>query len=444
MPRLSLRSKIFLHLLAVHVILAVIAFIVLMENRLWLLAVEVLFALSLSIGYSLLRAFFVPLDLIRTGAELMEEQDFSSHFREVGQPEMDALIRVYNNMVDRLRQERLKLEEQTVLLDQIFRVSPTGMITLDFDGRLSTLNPSAERLLSLTAEDVKGKRPQELDSTLGRELVGLPVGESRVLPLQGRRRVRVSRGEFFDQGFARSFFLLEELTDELRASEKAAYRKLIRMMSHEINNSVGSVASLLDSCRHYTSQVSEADRSDFENALSVARSRLENLNTFTKGFADVVRLPAPEPHPCDLRALMDDVLVLLRPEMEERNIACRWELCEPLPAIPLDKNQMEQVLVNVLRNAMEAMEDGGGSIALSLSQSDGQPLLSIQDSGTGVSQEVARSLFTPFFSTKKNGRGLGLTIVHEILSRHGFDFGLQDRNGAGAEFWIKFGMEPVS
>ncbi|TDI13028.1 MAG: GHKL domain-containing protein [Acidobacteria bacterium] len=444
MPRLSLRSKIFLHLLAVHVILAVIAFIVLMENRLWLLAVEVLFALSLSIGYSLLRAFFVPLDLIRTGAELMEEQDFSSHFREVGQPEMDALIRVYNNMVDRLRQERLKLEEQTVLLDQIFRVSPTGMITLDFDGRLSTLNPSAEALLSLTAEDVKGKRPQELDSTLGRELVGLPVGESRVLPLQGRRRVRVSRGEFFDQGFARSFFLLEELTDELRASEKAAYRKLIRMMSHEINNSVGSVASLLDSCRHYTSQVSEADRSDFENALSVARSRLENLNTFTKGFADVVRLPAPEPHPCDLRALMDDVLVLLRPEMEERNIACRWELCEPLPAIPLDKNQMEQVLVNVLRNAMEAMEDGGGSIALSLSQSDGQPLLSIQDSGTGVSQEVARSLFTPFFSTKKNGRGLGLTIVHEILSRHGFDFGLQDRNGAGAEFWIKFGMEPVS
>ncbi len=438
MPHLSLRSKIFLHLLAVHVILAVIAFIVLMENRLWLLAVEVLFALSLSIGYSLLRAFFVPLDLIRTGAELMEEQDFSSHFREVGQPEMDALIRVYNTMVDRLRQERLKLEEQAVLLDQIFRVSPTGMITLDFDGRLSALNPSAERLLSLAAEDARGKHPQELDSALGSELAGLPAGESRVLSLQGRRRVRVSRGEFFDQGFARSFFLLEELTDELRASEKAAYRKLIRMMSHEINNSVGSVASLLDSCRHYTGQVSEADRSDFENALTVARSRLENLNTFTKGFADVVRLPAPEPHPCDLRALMDDILVLLRPEMAERNIACHWELCEPLPAIPLDKNQVEQVLVNVLRNAMEAMEDGGGNLALSLSQSDGQPFLSIQDSGTGVSQEVARSLFTPFFSTKKNGRGLGLTIVHEILSQHGFDFGLQDRNGAGAEFWIRF------
>ncbi len=135
---------------------------------------------------------------------------------------------------------------------------------------------------------------------------------------------------------------------------------------------------------------------------------------------------------------MDDILVLLRPEMEERNITCHWELCEPLPAIPLDKNQVEQVLVNVLRNAMEAMENGGGSIALSLSDPDGQPLLSIQDSGTGVSQEVARSLFTPFFSTKKNGRGLGLTIVHEILSQHGFDFGLEDREGAGAEFWIRF------
>jgi len=438
MPRLSLRSKIFLHLLAVHVILAVIAFIVLMENRLWLLAVEALFALSLTVGYSLLRSFFVPLDLIRTGAELMQEQDFTSHFREVGQPEMDALIRVYNTMVDRLRQERLKLEEQAVLLDQIFHVSPTGMITLDFDGKLSALNPSAERLLSLTTEDAKGKHPQELDSALGNDLAGIPAGESRVLSLQGRRRVRISRGEFFDQGFARSFFLLEELTDELRASEKSAYRKLIRMMSHEINNSVGSVASLLDSCGHYAGQVSEADRGDFENALTVARSRLENLNTFTKGFAEVVRLPAPESRPCNLRALLDDILVLLGPEMEQRSITCRWERCEPLPAIPLDKNQIEQVLVNVLRNAMEAMKDGGGGIALSLSSPDGRPFLSIQDSGTGVSLEVARSLFTPFFSTKKNGRGLGLTIVHEILSQHGFDFGLQDRSGAGAEFWIRF------
>jgi nitrogen fixation/metabolism regulation signal transduction histidine kinase len=438
MRRLSLRSKIFLHLLAVHVILAVIAFIVLMENRLWLLAVEVLFALSLITGYSLLRAFFVPLDLIRTGAELMEEQDFTSHFREVGQPEMDALIRVYNTMADRLREERLKLEEQAVLLDQVFHVSPSGMITLDFDGRLNAMNPAAEHLLEATSVDAAGKPLEALDSGLGKELADTPVGTSRVLSLQGRRRVRVSRGEFFDQGFPRSFLLLEELTDELRASEKAAYRKLIRMMSHEINNSVGSVASLLDSCRNYAGQVSDADRGDFENALSVARSRLENLNAFTKGFADVVRLPAPELQPCDVRALLDDILVLLRPEMENLGISWSWEQCDELPSVPLDKNQMEQVLVNVIRNAMEAVGADGGRIELHLGASDDGSRLAIRDSGPGVSPEVAQSLFTPFFSTKKNGRGLGLTIVHEILSQHGFDFGLEDRDGAGAEFWIRF------
>ncbi|MGD8377188.1 MAG: HAMP domain-containing protein, partial [Acidobacteriota bacterium] len=151
--RISLRFKIFAHLLAVHGILAAIAVIVLLENRVWLLVVELLFAASLASGYLLMRAFFVPLDLIRTGAELIDEQDFTSHFREVGQPEMDELIRIYNRMIDRLRLERLRLEEQAVLLDQVFRVTPAGMITLGFDGEIASLNPAASALLGLPAAE---------------------------------------------------------------------------------------------------------------------------------------------------------------------------------------------------------------------------------------------------------------------------------------------------
>jgi signal transduction histidine kinase len=351
---------------------------------------------------------------------------------------MDALVRVYNRMIDRLREERLRLEEQHFLLDRILQVSPSGLVILDHGGRVSALNPAAARLLRLAdPAAAAGRRLEDLDAPLGRALAGLEPGGSRVVPHEGSRRIRAARAEFFDRGFPRSFFLLEELTGELRASERAAYRKLIRMMSHEINNSVGSVASLLDSCRTYAAQVAPGDRGDFENALAVARSRLENLNAFMKGFAEVVRLPAPEPRPCDLRALLDDVRTLLGPELASRRIACRWDEAEPTPPIAMDKNQMEQVLVNVLRNAMEAIGEDG-AIKLSLARENGRPRLRIRDTGPGVPPEVAASIFTPFFSTKKNGRGLGLTLVQEILDQHRFAFGLAAREGGGAEFWIGF------
>src|SRR3954454_1468187 len=154
---MSLRAKILLYLVLIHAILAAISFIVLRENRLWLLAVEGLFVLSIVLGGLLVRAFFVPLDLIRTGAELIGERDFTSQFREVGQPEMDALIRVYNQMIGRLREERLKIQEKHHLLDRILTASPAGIVTLDFDGRVTSLNPAAARLLQVSAEEAKEK-----------------------------------------------------------------------------------------------------------------------------------------------------------------------------------------------------------------------------------------------------------------------------------------------
>ncbi|MBW8878047.1 MAG: PAS domain-containing protein [Acidobacteria bacterium] len=431
---MSLRVKILLYLALIHAILAVISFVVLRENRLWLLAVEGLFVLSIVLGSLLVRAFFVPLDLIRTGAELIGERDFTSQFREVGQPEMDALIRIYNQMIGRLREERLKLREQHYLLDRLLTASPAGIVTLDFDGRVTALNPAAGRLLGVAPEEANEKSLAELAPALA----AIPVGGSEVLSLQGSgRRLKASRAEFFDRGFPRSFLLLEELTEELRASEKAAYGKLIRMMSHEINNSVGAVGSLLDSFRGYAPELGEEDRDDFLQAIAVAVTRLENLRAFMNGFAEVVRLPPPDRRATDVKQLVDEILILLRPELDRRRIAVRWEQSETIPPIELDRNQIEQVLVNVLKNAQESIGEDG-AITLRLSREGGRPSLSIEDSGPGIPEEVRALLFTPFFSTKRNGRGLGLTLVQEILTAHGFDFSLETGEGGGAEFWVGF------
>ncbi|MFL6258799.1 MAG: sensor histidine kinase [Thermoanaerobaculia bacterium] len=430
---MSLRAKIIAYLVLIHGILAAISIFVLREDRIWLLAVEGLFVLSIVLGVMLVRAFFVPLDLIRTGAELIGERDFTSQFREVGQPEMDALIRVYNQMIDRLREERLKLQEQHYFLEKVLAASPAGIVTLDFDGRVSSLNSAAEALLQVTEEEARGKELGELGSTAGQALAAIPEGGSEVLALQGGRRLKATRADFYDRGFPRGFLLLEELTEELRASEKAAYGKLIRMMSHEINNSVGAVGSLLDSFRGYSGDLGEEDREDYLQAIAVAITRLENLRAFMNGFAEVVRLPPPDHRPTDLARLVDEILLLMRPEFDRRRIRLDWERGGPPPPVDLDRNQIEQVLVNVLKNAMESIGEDG-TIAVRLDRDS----LTIRDSGPGIPEEVRALLFTPFFSTKRNGRGLGLTLVQEILSAHGFDFSLGPGEDGGAEFRVGF------
>lgn len=443
---MTLRAKIILYLVLIHLALGGIGLLVLRENRLWLLAVEALFAVSIVFGILLVRSFFIPLELIRTGAELMAERDFTSQFREVGQEEMDALVRIYNQMIDRLREERLKLQEQHYFLDRVLTASPAGVVTLDFDGRVETLNPAAGALLEIEPEAARGKALDGMGTSLGAALAAIPVGGSEVLALQGGRRLKVSRAEFFDRGFSRSFLLLEELTEELRASEKAAYGKLIRMMSHEINNSVGAVGSLLDSFRGYADQLRGEDRDDFLHAITVAITRLENLRAFMGGFAEVVRLPPPERRSTDLRQLVDEILLLLRPELDRRRIRIEREKVEPLPPIELDRNQIEQVLVNVLKNALEAIgEDGAITLRLAReparvhgSGPRSRPVLTVRDTGRGIPDDVQALLFTPFFSTKRNGRGLGLTLVQEILSAHGFDFSLGAAEGGGAEFRVEF------
>jgi nitrogen fixation/metabolism regulation signal transduction histidine kinase len=434
---MSLRAKILAYLVAIHVVLGGLAFFALVDRPWLLLLAEVLFVASALTGYLLVKAFFVPLELIRTGAELIRERDFSSHFREVGQTEMDALISIYNRMVDQLREERLKLWEQNLFLDKVLEASPTAVITLDHDERISQLNAAAVQLAGRERERLVGCGVEVFPAPLGTTLHELREGGSAVIAVQGGRRLRCRQASFYERGFTRRFFLVEELTEELRASERAAYGKLIRMMSHEVHNSVGAVRSLLESCQSYGSQLLPSDRDDYDHALAVAAERLQHLNSFMNALAEVVRIPAPDRRPCDVPKLLRDIATLVQPELERRGIRLAWQTPASFPEQRLDKNQIEQVLVNVLRNAMEAIGQDG-TVTISLSTNSRRPCLAVRDTGPGVLPEAEPHLFSPFFSTKAQGRGIGLTLIREILTQHDFDFDLRNLEPGGAEFRILF------
>jgi len=409
----TLRARITAWFVALHLLLAGAGVFVLLKYPLWLFAVEAAFIVSILISYRVLRALFVPLDLVRTGAQLISDRDFTTRFVPIGQPEMDALIDVYNRMIDRLREERLAAEEERHLLESIVEASPSGIVICDFDGNVEQMNPAAQRLVT----------PDLLT-----EMRTLGAGESRLVARDLPRRMKVWRAEFRDRGFAKSFFIVDEMTEELRLSEKAAYEKLIRMMSHEVNNSVGAVRSLLESALRYAPQVGESDREDFVNALTISSSRIDALNRFMTGFADVVRIPPPRRSAVMLGPVIERVASFLRPDLE--SIVLSTTVDDTVADI--DESQFEQVLINVVKNAAESIGATGGTIDITLR--DGT--LTIADTGAGIADEDAADLFTPFFTTKRDGRGLGLTIVQEILANHGFAYSLHNREGGGAEFRV--------
>ena len=187
---MTLRRRFLLYLLFLHALFAVSAVWFLRAVPMWLIAVEGLYVISLALGLRLLGSFFQPLDLIRSGADYLRDGEFTTRFRPTGQPDMDQLVEVYNRMVDTLREERVRNEEQEHLLHQVLTESPGGVITFDVDGRIDTVNPTAARLLDATAGDLTGRSLEQVGGVLATRLAGLPESGSEVIALRGRSRVR--------------------------------------------------------------------------------------------------------------------------------------------------------------------------------------------------------------------------------------------------------------
>jgi two-component system, NtrC family, nitrogen regulation sensor histidine kinase NtrY len=433
----TVRRHVILYLISVHVLLASLAAVLLWSRPSLLIPVEALLVVSLMWGRWLLKLAMRTTSMASQSAQLLAEGDMMTRLRETGHGDVDALVNLYNRMTDALRDERTRLQEQQYFLSRILDVSPSGIVILDSDDRFDYVNPSAERLLGLPASELHGLRVYEARSTFGPALASLEPGESRVLSVEGGRRVRCQRGTFMDRGFSRSFFLIEELTEELRQAEKGAYEKVIRLLSHEVNNTVTASTSLLSSCLTYAGVVREQDREDFETALKVVIERGTQLNVFMRGFADVVRLPPPRMEPCDIAELVRGVVRLAQPLGAAKAIEWRLELGGPFDSVPLDRAQIEQALLNVLKNAVEAVPERG-VVSVRLTSENARPRLVIEDNGPGLPEDVREQLFTPFFSTRKGGQGIGLTLVQEILRQHDFAFSLVNRDGGGTRFTIDF------
>ena len=375
-----------------------------------------------------------PLNSIAGGMDLLRAQDFSSRLAPVGQQEADRIVQVFNRMMDQLKEERLRLREQNHFLDLLINVSPMGVVILTFDERIAMANKAALTFLGETSEKaILNKTMTQLSSDLAEELSRLPKDATETIRLSDSHIYRCSRLSFVDHGFAHPFFLIESLTSEVMKAEKKAYEKVIRMIAHEVNNTVAGTTSALETIDDALQTMEDTD--DVREVMKVCIERSFNMSQFITNFANVVKIPEPQTEEVGLNARVEACKIFMENVCQHRNIKLHMELCEENPIVEMDTSLFEQVLINIIKNSAESIDEGGEIVI----RTTASPLmLEVCDNGKGISKEIESKLFTPFFSTKPNGQGIGLIFIREVLMKHGFSFSLRTYPDGITRFRIRF------
>ena len=431
---MKLKSFFFLLAFLLMVVWIILLFIATQENGWRFYLIEGIITFSLVYLVYFYKKVIKPLNSIAGGMDLLQAQDFSSRLSPVGQREADRIVSIFNRMMNQLKEERLRLREQNHFLDLLISVSPMGVIILTLDEQISMVNKAALEFLDAgTEDDVLNKTMDELTGTLAEELDRMPKDTTTTVRLSDSRIYRCSRLSFVDRGFAHPFYLIESLTSEVMKAEKKAYEKVIRMIAHEVNNSVAGITSTLDTVDNALQTMEDTE--DLREVMKVCIERSYSMSRFITNFADVVKIPEPQTE----EVCLNDRVIACKRFMENvcqnRNISLRLELCEENPVVNIDTSLFEQVIINIIKNSAESIGEAGEII---IRTSASPSMLEIGDTGQGISKDVEAKLFSPFFSTKPNGQGIGLIFIREVLMKHHCTFSLRTYPDGITRFRICF------
>lgn len=408
----------------------------------WMYAAAQLFLLATAILLTILyRKTVKPMNTLSGGINLIREQDFSTRLRPVGQKDADRIIELFNRMSDQLHNEELRIQEQNNFLDLLIEASPMGVLIMDIDSRISSANPAMNRFLGI--QDIgpyRGMRLEDCPLPLLKLLTALQPDEGRILQTDPLHIYRCTLSSFMDRGFPHPFYMVEPLTEELYEAEKRGYKKVIRVISHEVNNTMAGITSAL-----YAIQQTSTDSGDEDTAamLSILLSRIDRMSRFITDYASMARIPDPVCRPTDASAFLHRVLPFLESLKGQKRIAFITEIDDNAGEVSIDQVLMEQVLTNIVKNAVEAFPEDASDASDASDARDARITVTarqgywcVADNGDPIPEETARNLFTPFFSTKPEGKGIGLIVIHEVLTRSGIRFSL----GTGDDVITRFEM----
>ena len=333
---------------------------------------------------------------------------------------VDLVMFEINALGDTLQRQRAEAMESTALLQSVMGAIDVAVFAFDMDHRLVLVNPAGERLLGLPAEGLIGREAEDL--RLGQCLEGAtprlldrPFG-----PESGRLELR--RSAFRRDGKPHQLLVFSDLSRALREQEQQAWQRIVRVLSHEINNSLTPIKSIAHSIKRMVSRVPDLPRSaEIQDGLNLIEARSGALGRFLRAYAQLARLPKPQQRTIEVRPLARRIA-----ELEHRLPVA--VLGTDNPTVSADPDQIEQLLINIVRNAVDASLETNGGVSLDWKQADGTLQITIEDEGPGLPD--TSNLFVPFFTTKPAGSGIGLALSRQIAEAHGGSLTLENRAGA--------------
>ncbi len=387
----------------------------------WTLTV-IIVATLMGLASSVRTRIVVPLQTLANLLAALREDDFSIRGRTANpdDPLGAALIEV-NALAETLHEQRLGAVEATALLRTVMEQIDVAVFAFDPQSRLRIVNRTGERLIGRSVEHMLGRTAEEL--SLSAWFGDAPRVVDITPPGGGPGRWEVRRTTFRLGGLPHDLLVLSDVSRPLREQERQAWQRLIRVIGHELGNSLGpirSIAGSLDALLQRNPPPNDW-RDDMQKGLQVIASRTDSLSRFTSAYSHLARLPAPRLAPVVLKPLLQRV--------------AGFDSRVPIHIIPgpdvtlsADADQIEQLLINVLRNAADAcLEVGGGKVTLSWRRTRSQMQIVVEDEGPGLSNTA--NLFVPFFTTKPGGSGIGLVLCRQIAEAHEGSLKLENRTG---------------
>lgn len=380
---------------------------------------------------TIFRGVYLPQQAVGRGMELIKSQDYNNRLVKVGEPNADRIVALFNSLIDKLRAERLINREQESLLKLLIDASPMGVVMLDFNERVSMVNSSFYKICGIRDKvNFTGKNITEIPCDLLPEMLKTPLGKSEIIRKGNFRIFRCYHLNFIQEGFKREFYLLESLTDEIMKAERAAYEKVIRTISHEVNNSMGGVRSVLEIMDEIT------ENPDIKNVIQSCENRCESMCNFIRDYADVVKISEPVLKEIDLAKEVSLMVPFLH-QILPADVSLIYKVPPEKILINADSSQIQQAILNIVKNAAESIK-GEGWIEISVKLQTEGPELEISNNGEIIDEKDSRQLFTPFFTTKPDGKGIGLTFVREVLNRHNAAYSLHSDDDGITRFNILF------
>jgi len=413
-------------------------------------------------GFYLAKSISIPIMELAEGTRKIAEGDLSFKITTAADDEIGTLVDSFNKMTHdllisreqlefsaaKLQEQNIEIEERRRYMEIVLKNVSTGVITLDADGIITTTNKSAERMLNIRYEDVFNKSYRillkeeylALDKEI-MESLSLSPDNSVEFPLrmtiEGRPRSFIFHVNALKDDAGNHIGMVmafDDLTELEKAQRMAAWREVARRIAHEVKNPLTPIKlSAQRLKRRYAERLNEPV---FEECTNMIIDHVDLIRNLVNEFSDFARFPTANPQPCDLIPIIEETVALYREG--HQNIRFEINILNSIPRMNLDRQQIKQAMINLVNNAIAAIREEGSVIIKSEYDTSSKSVrIEVADTGEGISDEVKAHLFEPYFSAKKSGMGLGLTIVSTIIADHHGRINVEDNHPHGAKFVIE-------